>query len=983
MVKNEHTEEFIKNNFAVFLLPEKSKVPFPGSRGVNDATTDVNIIRSWQTQNIGIATGEKSKLYPYDIDKKPGTDALSKFLKILNLPDLQAFIKTYPGAVIIRTGSGGLHIYWGIPKGMPADLRNSTDIGGIKGLDVRGNGGYVVAPGSIHPNGNEYKIIHGSLDKIPEMPMELYRFWYFATHQEEIEKRNEIQITESDAGNRNIIDFFNLIEEIRKKYNISGNKLEESAFGSLIYKGYSEQNLLKMLGIFAKEKGWKPHFGIIKDSFKRINLGTHIFGFPTLIKEIKESGATEMEIQKVMDFFPQNTDFVTFIEDAYNNGTTYGIEKLHELHIQISTANLKEDEKTAIVKKLHKIVYTSLAKLLKCTLIKQSSSNSSEIIEPEIYIKTQENPLFFSNSNNQKIRSILNYIYSNTISTKAKEEIIHQISDLAEVISFDEATQYIKFNNDYIYNFRAHEIMKYAEDMFIIRKFDFDYDPAATCSKWLKFLNSSVQNTDIPVLQEYIGYIFYNGLPAQNFGILKGPTRSGKGTTLTVITHLLGQNNISAVPAAALFSKDDLGHNLASLEGKLVNIDGETPPNELRHISNLKKFSGMDLIWANEKYRVPHAFIYTGKLLFALNSLPKIALNDSETDSFFSRILIINYKESHITDQNPNLANELIEELPGIFNWAMEGLKRLKSNGFKFSSTQNLEDKQRLYTLESDPIKAWVDDNIEPGEDEYTPADLYKKFLDFCQMNSIDPSMNVKNLRSFQLKFTDILKLREDLNFHRDAKGHNNSPVYIGFKLTNHKPLKESVDPELQKLLSVKKTLEDLNIPTTDIDRKIKEYKATQPGNTGNSTIDNTGTQNPGNSDIDSLPDGPVKQSLIEEREDQKNKATRKPVNESEHAPMIMDYRYRDRETEPLYYRLNKDFNQFDGAFFYSGHIIVDSVRKIMVPGTSDVAYALYKLRIPKHAKDSDYPKGWLRFTTSAEPLDEKAYNVLSKGDQQ
>ena len=103
-------------------------------------------------------------------------------------------------------------------------------------------------------------------------------------------------------------------------------------------------------------------------------------------------------------------------------------------------------------------------------------------------------------------------------------------------------------------------------------------------------------------------------------------------------------------------------------------------------------------------------------------------------------------------------------------------------------------------------------------------------------------------------------------------------------------------------------------------------------------------------------------------------------VKKLEPTPMAMEREYSNMET--LYYRLNKDFNKFDGAFFYGGHIIVDSVRKIMFPGTSNVAYALYKLRIPKHATDSDYPKGWLRFTTSAEPLDEKAYNALSKGDQ-
>ena len=104
---------------------------------------------------------------------------------------------------------------------------------------------------------------------------------------------------------------------------------------------------------------------------------------------------------------------------------------------------------------------------------------------------------------------------------------------------------------------------------------------------------------------------------------------------------------------------------------------------------------------------------------------------------------------------------------------------------------------------------------------------------------------------------------------------------------------------------------------------------------------------------------------------------------ESEDAAMIMDSRDNNKDYEILYKRLDKDFNKFDGAFFYGGHIIVESIRNIRAPGASEIAYVLYKLKIPKPATDSDYPKGWLSFTTSTEPLDEKAYNALSRGDQE
>ena len=502
----------------------------------------------------------------------------------------------------------------------------------------------------------------------------------------------------------------------------------------------------------------------------------------------------EKEKNKVLEEFSPLSDFISIIFDTYENNKPLQISDLGPIYQKILNSDLKPDIKDDLRKKFDKIVDISITKGLNATRLSYPGEKSSRIVHDEIYIRPDYSKLFSTSSSNGEIRTLLNQIY-NSISSRAKDEHIRQIMDLCEIINFQDANRYIKFSNDYVFDMETQEIIQYSEAMFIIKKFDFNYDTDAKCDKWVKFLGSSVDENGIPVLQEFFGYIFYYELPAQNFLILKGPTRSGKGTTLRVLIGLIGNGNFSAVPASALFSKDDQGHNLASLEGKMVNVDGETPPNDLNHISNLKKFSGMDLIWANEKYQIPHAFIYTGKLVFALNSLPKIKLNDQEIDSFFSRILIINYTKSHTEDQNTHLADELMEELPGVFNWAMEGLKRLKSNDFKFSNIQNLEEKQRLYTLESDPLKVFSDEVIIPGDCEIKPEELYKLFKEFCEKNNIDPSMNVKNLLSFQRQINNILKMREDIHFKKNRKGHDNSTIYSGFSIKKpEQPKTETID---------------------------------------------------------------------------------------------------------------------------------------------------------------------------------------------
>ena len=606
---------------------------------------------------------------------------------------------------------------------------------------------------------------------------------------------------------------------------------QEPAYASF-YRNYKEiQNYHEPGSIFHR-------YDIIKDLDKVTekmleNAIEHGLPQDLFQQYLEESSAWELltKIQKETilakftdDVFP-GMAVTDIIEKAYKNNEKFSVKQLE--HIYKRLMEIDQKDSSNYLKKLFKIVTLSIVNEYNSSRISYPGDHSTIIIGEDIYIRAKNSEIYFSSSSNGTIRNTLNQIYHNSISSRQKLETILQIMDLCNVIDFQSAIRYIKFKNDFVFDMQNQEITEYKNDIFIIRKFDFDYDPDAKHDEWLNFINSSISSSDIPVLQEFIGYVFYNGLPAQNFLVLKGPTRAGKGTTLRVLTSLIGKGNFSAVPSSSLFSREDSGHNLASLEGKMVNIDGEVPPRDLLNIANLKKLTGADPIWANEKYKIPHSFLYTGKLILALNSLPKIKLNDSEVDSFFSRILIINYLRSHIEDQNPNLDKSLSEEISGIFNWAMAGLKRLKSNNFRFSSKQNLQERQRLYTLESDPLKVFSDELIIPGECRFKPEELYSIFVKFCNSNHIDPSMNVKNLRSFQLQISGILKARDDLNFIKKSEGHNNVTYYTGFCINTEK----NKDNYFEKPL-------DLH----------KDNKALDSFNT------------------DSLPEGPVKQSLIEEQ---------------------------------------------------------------------------------------------------------------------
>ncbi len=130
---------------AVFPCIPRAKVPAT-PHGHRDATTDPAIIRQWwrtePAYNIGLATGAVSKLFALDID---GLDAEAELRR------LEAEHGPLPASVETITGNGR-HIFFRYPD---TPVRNSA--GKIApGLDIRGDGGFVICPPSVHPSGRRY-----------------------------------------------------------------------------------------------------------------------------------------------------------------------------------------------------------------------------------------------------------------------------------------------------------------------------------------------------------------------------------------------------------------------------------------------------------------------------------------------------------------------------------------------------------------------------------------------------------------------------------------------------------------------------------------------------------------------------------------------------------------------------------------------------------------------------------------------------------
>ena len=153
-----------KYKWAVFPCSPTSKKPLT-PHGCKDAKKSVGAIKAWWKKwpdaSIGIATGSVSGLIVIDEDLDEdkglnGYEAVGEWERING---------ALPETVQCITGRGGYHLYY---QYTGTDIKNRAGI--LDGVDVRGEGGYVIAPPSMHPNGTEYQW-EDAPDEIPLAPI--------------------------------------------------------------------------------------------------------------------------------------------------------------------------------------------------------------------------------------------------------------------------------------------------------------------------------------------------------------------------------------------------------------------------------------------------------------------------------------------------------------------------------------------------------------------------------------------------------------------------------------------------------------------------------------------------------------------------------------------------------------------------------------------------------------------------------------------
>ena len=237
----------------------------------------------------------------------------------------------------------------------------------------------------------------------------------------------------------------------------------------------------------------------------------------------------------------------------------------------------------------------------------------------------------------------------------------------------------------------------------------FAFDQAApTPDRWHRFIREiwDEDSETITTLQEVMGYILGGGTEQQKLFGLIGPKRSGKGTILRVLTALLGAENVVGPTLSALATQ----FGLASLIGRPLAAISDARLGKQRDayiaVERLLAISGEDTITVPRKYKDDWTGRLPTRFVLLSNELP--AFEDASA-TIASRFIILMFRRSFYGNENPKLTAELLEEAPGIFNWALEGFDRLIARGAFMQPASSASAIRHLEDLAS-PVSAFVRD---------------------------------------------------------------------------------------------------------------------------------------------------------------------------------------------------------------------------------------------------------------------------------
>lgn len=742
--------------------------------------------------NIGLRTGVVSGFWALDIDPRHDGDK--------SLLALEAQYGQLPRTRVHRTGSGGRHYLFRLP----ADFEVTNSRGRLpKGIDVRGNGGFIVAPGSTTGVGRYFTEVDSEVADAPGWLLDLIRP---QTAESTVDVVDSVDFTsmapEAQERARRYLDSalsgeVERLEAMRRDARVDMTTYRGEPWNETVYQVCC--NLLELA-----QSQWLPF--TVEDA--KVILRDHAPTDPgfTMVDVLGRLNSAANKVRGKDRPMPSS-----ILQDDWAL-LTAGLTSRYTQHLPKDEEGRPEpwpEDKWDQLGNARRTLRLASGRLLYVREAQrwfECGSNSiwasprgakpddvaaawcarameaAQTLELPAYddAPTTDSKGKPGPSKREKFMAFMDISSKVEMHSAVATQLRRRADDfgvLASSDQFNSAPFDFAVANGVI-DLRTGELHQARPEDFISIASEVSYDPEMRIPTFEHFLATSLPDPTVRAfLQRVLGYSMTSVTDEERMFIHFGPKgNNGKSVLMDVLKAILGGHMTAASSKTIIKQKGPStrsGQDMIDLIGPRFLMLNETNEGDALDTEIVKSITTGDLRADRALYEGNQEYRITGKFHVSTNHLPHI----TPDDAMHRRIVIIPWMESFLGREDPNLRRKLQSELPGILAWLVRGavswFEEAQTSGRKVFDDQPQVCAEALASFfeDEDEIGDWFIDQVVPlskTEDPKTwtsTKDLYQHYVNWrftqalsgqaMSINAFGRRLTAKGYEQKQVRFGD------------------------------------------------------------------------------------------------------------------------------------------------------------------------------------------------------------------------------------
>jgi putative DNA primase/helicase len=732
--------ELARCGFAVFPCEPRGKKPIVRG-GFKRATIDRPEIEAWWRRtpdaNIGVATGTVSRIIVIDVDGEGGETLLAA---------LEERHGALPDTAQVRTGRGR-HVYFRLPQDdrpVPCSASGS--------VDIRGDGGYVIGPGSVHPSGAIYEWVHATGDFV----LALALGWLIAFAQDRKAFTGEapsegvpagrarrprtpktaqaqtlsaalsIKVEpppETDDEVQRVISALRMIPAVEREVWLrTGMALHWTSWanGRRIWDAWSRTAPDKF-DAKSQDTTWA--------SFARPYQGAQVT-FGTIFAIAGEHGWAGLAS-------PPTTASEAI--PPFTRGALGGTTPLYAPKGDVEFARFPRTD--AGNGEAFLALYGEDVRFVEAWgrwLVWNSArwaETSTLAMLPHGVKAAREMHVWAVRRPSDDDRRVWT---AHALATErdARLAAMLKLASAHALIKPDEldADPWLLGCPNGTLDLKTGKLREARREDFITKQIGVAFDPAAECPEWLRFLDRVMQGDreSVAFLQRLAGYVLTGVVREEVLPVFIGDGSNGKTTWTATLLDLMGDYGGKAQSDLLVHAQGKEGApspDVAALQGKRLVVVSETEDGGRLSEARVKDIVSNERIPACRKYGHPFEFTPTHKLILTTNHPPRV---DGTDHGIWRRLAPVKFGATiGEGEKDPKFRETfLVPELPGILNWAVRGCLAWQRGELRLPASVKAAAAE--YRSDMDQVAQWIEERTEIDLGAVQPAAcLHSDFVDW------------------------------------------------------------------------------------------------------------------------------------------------------------------------------------------------------------------------------------------------------------